>query len=146
MEYKSKKGILMMIIIWGSVIATLGAGLIFLVTGIPDNISPNIILGISLLITGFILLLIYFLFILPIKYIITNLELIVKSGILRWKIPLASIKEICPTRNPLSSPALSFDRLSILYGRHQIILISPENREDFLNELKNYAPGIEILD
>ena len=44
-------------------------------------------------------------------YRITATELLVRSAFFRWRIPLVQIVEVFPTHNPLSSPALSLDRL-----------------------------------
>ena len=50
-------------------------------------------------------------------------------------LPLNEIEEITPTHNPLSSPALSLDRLWISYrraGKKRAVMISPEDKEGFL--------------
>jgi hypothetical protein len=47
------------------------------------------------------------------SYTLTSSHLLVRSGPFRWLIPLDSIQSIMPTRDPLSSPALSIDRLRI---------------------------------
>lgn len=60
----------------------------------------------------------------------------VRGGPFRWSIPLREITAITPTRNPLSSPALSLDRLRIEYGRGKAIMISPRDRERFLREIE----------
>ncbi len=59
-------------------------------------------------------------------------QLVVTSGPLKWRIDIESITAITETRNPLSSPALSLDRLLICYGRHQQIMVSPKNKHEFL--------------
>lgn len=59
-------------------------------------------------------------------------QLLVRSGPFKWRVPVASITSIAPTRNPLSSPALSLDRLRIEYARGQVIMISPRNKDMFL--------------
>jgi hypothetical protein len=41
------------------------------------------------------------------------------------------------TRNPLSSPAMSLDRLRIEYGQGKAIMISPEPRAEFLRQLEH---------
>lgn len=52
----------------------------------------------------------------PVNYEITTSTLEIRSGILlHYKIPLSSIVRVVPTRNPLSSPAWSLDRLRIDY-------------------------------
>ena len=47
-------------------------------------------------------------------YRLENDALAIRSGPFAMRIPLASITGIRPTRNPLSSPALSLDRLETL--------------------------------
>jgi hypothetical protein len=43
---------------------------------------------------------------------------------------------VVPTRNPLSSPALSLDRLRIEYGQGRAIMISPADKGPFLRALE----------
>lgn len=59
-------------------------------------------------------------------------------------IPISQITKIKHTNNPLSSPALSFDRLEIRYGKWNTVLISPAQKEDFLQTLLLHNPSIEI--
>lgn len=75
-------------------------------------------------------------------YAINDTELRIASGPFRWRIPLSEIKSITPTRNPLSSPALSLDRLRIEYGNGKWIMVSPRDKEKFLRELG--ARGVTI--
>ncbi len=65
------------------------------------------------------------------KYILSDNELIVKSGPVNRLIPLESIVSVKETHNPISSPALSLDRLEIKYGNNQRILISPKDKQGF---------------
>jgi len=82
--------------------------------------------------------LIIFLIWLPIfntYYVVENNTLIIKNLIFRWKININDITQIEPTHNPLSSPALSLDRLKISYmknGRIAKVMISPKDKETFL--------------
>jgi PH (Pleckstrin Homology) domain-containing protein len=63
--------------------------------------------------------------------------LIICSGPFRWRIPVREILSIEQSRNPLSSPALSLDRLCIQYGApRRIILVSPRDREGFMQEFE----------
>lgn len=71
----------------------------------------------------------------PCEYIFAQEELIVRSGIIRWKIPYKAIDVVKPTRNPLSSPAWSLDRLHIKFGKKEV-MISPARREEFMQELR----------
>ncbi len=54
------------------------------------------------------------------------------SGPFRWKVPVDQITSVTATRNPLSSPALSLDRICIRYGKRRRIMISPADRAGFL--------------
>lgn len=73
--------------------------------------------------------------ILATHYTLTATELRIRSGPFRWTVPLGQIVSVTPTRNPLSSPALSLDRLRIEYGPGKRIMISPRDRDLFLRDL-----------
>jgi hypothetical protein len=66
------------------------------------------------------------------RYLVTDREVIARSGPFRWRIEIAGIESIRPSRSPLSSPAMSLDRLEIRYGGGRRLLISPKDREGFL--------------
>lgn len=73
-------------------------------------------------------------------YLVGNNTLIIRSLVFRWKININDITRIEPTHNPLSSPALSLDRLKIYYmkdGKMATVMISPKDKESFLNTLNN---------
>lgn len=70
-------------------------------------------------------------------YTLTAKALDVRCGPLSWHVPLKDIRSVQPTRSPLSSPALSLDRLRIDYGLGRSIMISPSDRERFLRELED---------
>ena len=70
-------------------------------------------------------------------------EMVVRSGPFRWRVPLDAITSVQPTRNPLSSPALSLHRLEVRYGR-RIIMISPRERTEFLRHLQRRCPQARI--
>jgi hypothetical protein len=85
--------------------------------------------------------LIIFLIWLPIfntYYLVENNTLIINSLVFRWKINIDDITEIEPTHNPLSSPALSLDRLKIYYmknGEITSVMISPKDKERFFQAI-----------
>lgn len=66
------------------------------------------------------------------RYEVTDREVIVHSPPFRWRIAIESIESIRPSRSPVSSPALSLDRLEIRYDGGRRMLISPKDREGFL--------------
>jgi hypothetical protein len=69
-------------------------------------------------------------------YTLSSTTLLVKSGPFKWQVPIEQIASITPTSNPLSSPALSLDRLRIDYGRGQSIMISPKDKDQFIQDLE----------
>ncbi len=69
------------------------------------------------------------------RYCLDERQLLIRSGPFRWQVPLREIHAVTPTRNPLSSPALSLDRLRIDYGNGRTVMISPRDREGFLRDL-----------
>lgn len=77
-------------------------------------------------------------------YTITDEELKIKSGPIRFKIRLESIQSIKKSMNPLSSPALSLDRLKVTYGKHSIALISPKDKGGFVEAIRERNPAVVI--
>ncbi len=74
-------------------------------------------------------------------YVIEGGTLLVRCSYLTWRVPIAQITAITPTRNPASSPALSLDRLRIEYGG-KVILVSPDDRQRFIEALGAVNPAI----
>ncbi len=76
----------------------------------------------------------YGLLVIPIRYGVGSDELIIWFGVFRQRVSLAAIEEVTPTRNLLSAPALSLDRLAIRTGSGLLstTMISPLDREEFL--------------
>ena len=69
-------------------------------------------------------------------YTIDAGQLLIQSGPFKWNVPIADIKSITETSNPLSSPALSLDRLRIDYGKYQAIMISPRDKLQFIRDIE----------
>lgn len=78
---------------------------------------------------------VYGLLLVPIRYGLDGESLIIRFGVIRRRVALESVREVRPSRNPLSSPALSLDRLKIELDAGGYALISPADREEFLQEL-----------
>ena len=80
------------------------------------------------------------------RYEITETALITRFGPFRFTIPLDAVVGIHPTRNPLSAPAPSLDRLHIDYrhknGKIRYLLISPRDKEAFVSDLATAAPQL----
>lgn len=70
------------------------------------------------------------------SYTLGQGQLVVRSGPFTWRITIADITSVTPTSSPLSSPALSMDRLRIEYGKGASLMISPRDKNRFLNDLE----------
>jgi membrane protein YdbS with pleckstrin-like domain len=71
------------------------------------------------------------------RYQFQGEELLIRSGPFKWSVPIRQVKTVSDTRNPMSSPALSLDRLLIEYGQGKSIMVSPQDRQGFLAELNS---------
>jgi hypothetical protein len=75
---------------------------------------------------------------LPCDYTLEEERLVVRSGLVKWRIPYRDIRRVYPTRNPLSSPAWSLDRIAIVYGK-ACVMVSPKDKVGFATELMRRA-------
>jgi hypothetical protein len=79
------------------------------------------------------------------KYIIDQNLLVIKSGFLMTKkVDIEKITRIVKTNSLLASPAPSFDRIEISYGKFDSIIISPKDKIGFSNALKSINRNIVI--
>lgn len=79
------------------------------------------------------------------KYVISGEQLIIYGGIYKKKIAVNQITSIRATKNPLSAPAMSLDRIEIIYNPHmQMALISPKDKETFVKKLLEVNPKIKL--
>lgn len=67
-------------------------------------------------------------------YTVEGNTLRVACGPFRKKVPIDAIESVEPTRDPLSSPALSLDRLLIRYGPRRV-MVSPADKAGFLKAI-----------
>lgn len=92
--------------------------------------SEDLSLGLALAIFAFVVALPVWLFT-GTKYVVEGESLHIRSGPFKWTIPIKDITNVTETRNPISSPALSLDRLELKYGERKSILVSPRERSEF---------------
>jgi membrane protein YdbS with pleckstrin-like domain len=82
--------------------------------------------------------------VLPLSYAIDPDGLRVRSGLMRIHVPWERLISVEPSSNPLSSPALSLERLAVAYrtpgGGQTRVLISPVDRAAFVAELAKTSP------
>ncbi len=97
---------------------------------------------------GGIFLLVYGLFLylnFSTEYTITETGILkVKCGFLYHKhFDINKIKSVARTGNLISSPAPSLDRIELIYGKFDVIVISPKDKNGFAGELTKVNPKIE---
>lgn len=68
-------------------------------------------------------------------YTVSDGKLRIVCGPFFKTISIVEITDITETHSPLSSPALSLDRLKITYGNNRRIMISPEDKKGFLRAI-----------
>lgn len=141
MYFPSKKDAWLGLIIWGSVLLVAS---IYIFE--DDSIGLQIYGFMD--IVGFILILLTITFLLWVwygtGYKIEKGLIKIKSGPFRSSVKINEIKKIRATKNPLSAPALSIDRIEILYGKYDMTLISPINKLKFIEYLVTENPEIKI--
>jgi len=137
--YESKRDGWIVVLLWAAVIVMLIAAGDIWAAHVP--FAFRLLVSVLLtLVAAFVLWVLY-----GTRYTLTETTLIVQSGPFRWVIDLEAITEIFPTRNPLSSPACSLDRLHIRYRPNPTgLMISPREKTDFLRDLMALSPGLKM--
>ena len=74
----------------------------------------------------------------PCRYTLEDEHLLVQAGLLRWTVPYKDVTAVEPTMNPLSSPALSLERVRIDYAGRSL-MVSPVRRAEFIEVLRAAA-------
>lgn len=139
MIHHSKKDTWLVSLIWVSVLVPLAIGILLLLRRDGDKSLGWTLTTIGA-VTGLVILLLTY----PLRYEILPSELKVRCGLMRWRVPLASIQEVRPTKNPSSAPAWSLDRVQIDYlkdGETRSLLISPQDKSAFMRELESARPS-----
>lgn len=95
---------------------------------------------INLLATSFI-----FYTLLTTQYIISKDSLRIQSGFLYDEtLTINNIISITETRNPLSSPAASLERLELKLKNSYSILISPKEKNEFIDDILQINPAVIV--
>ncbi|MEM9647015.1 MAG: PH domain-containing protein [Bacteroidota bacterium] len=123
-------------------IGLLGLILLVLIGSTIPLLSPPIwpAIGINLAVLIFILYLFA-----STHYTIDGNWLHVQCGFLvQKKIEIGAITRVSETNSPISGPAISLDRLNVVYGANKDILISPKDKSGFIEHLRRINPKIEV--
>ena len=121
------------------ILAVIVVQVVAITAAVNDAGEPGMITSLILVMIGVVALMVWLL--LGTHYTVDRGYVRIVSGPFRWKVPIDDITSVRRTRNPLSSPALSMDRLSIRYGKGRRIMISPADQAGFLE-----AIGHELSD
>ena len=133
-KYDSKIGIEIVLFL-GLIFGIVGFS-IFSETGI--TFLSVLIFLIPLLLIGSILF--------SISYTISGSNLNVRCSILiNQDIDINKIEKITETNNLLSSPAASLDRLAITFNQTDCVMVSPKNKQAFIDDLLAVNPNIEVV-
>jgi len=137
--YPSKRDWWLVLIIWVTIGMTIFAG----VKAAQSAFASMAGLAFVLLCAAVVLGLLSVLY--ATYYVISGDRLTAHCGPFKSSVLLQNIEEVVPSHNPLSSPALSLDRLHVRYrGSMFGLLISPRDKQGFLAELVARAPQLRI--
>ena len=76
-------------------------------------------------------------------YKIEKGKLYIKSGFFNYNpVNIGEMKKISKSSNIISSPAASFDRIEIRYGKFDELIISPKHKTKFVEDLQKINPEI----
>ena len=132
LNFLSKKDIWLAVLIWGVII------LMFFMMITEQNIVVYIV-GI---LNNALLLWLWF----GTNYKIDDEDLIVRSGPFKSTIDIKSIKKLRATKTLLAGPALSIDRIEIQYKRYDSVIVSPKEKNKFIESLLSKNKSIEVDD
>ena len=132
LNFKSKKDIWLAVSIWGVIILMF----FMMIT------ERNIVVYIVGILNNALLLWLWF----GTSYKIDDENLIVKNGPFKSTIDIKSIKKLRATKTLLAGPALSIDRIEIQYKRYDFVIVSPKDKNKFIESLLSKNKSIEIDD
>lgn len=137
--YRSKVDWWLGLLLGGSVILTL-------YVTIEPIIRGKGVQGVTIIAAVIVLVTVLPLF--GIKYVFYSSHLLVSCGIYgKERVEYGKIRQLKETKNPLSSAAMSLDRLQIDYlenGVHKTVLISPVRKKEFMERLEQYRKQTEV--
>ena len=138
-HFPSKRDLWLTAVIWGASAVSVAAGIAVLVEGAP----PLLLVFVLLVCAGTPVFMLHVLY--TTGYTFDGRLLRIRSGPFAFSVPLAEIDSVTPSRNPLSSPACSLDRLHVRYrGSRRGVLVSPEDKAGFLHELVLRCPDLRL--
>lgn len=123
--FESKRDRWLMLILWASVLIDLLTAIALLRMDLP--LLARVVSVAVILVTALFILWILF----GTRYVVDQGTLVIRCGPFRQRLRISGIESVEPTRSPLSSPALSLDRLRITYAGGKRVMVSPADQERF---------------
>lgn len=130
LNFQSKKDIWLSVLIWGVIIL-----LFFMMIT-----EQNLVMFIVGILNNALLLWLWF----DTNYKIDDENLIVKNGPFKSTIDIKSIHKLRATKTLLAGPALSIDRIEIQYKRYDFVIVSPKEKNKFIESLLSKNTSIEV--
>ena len=109
-----------------------------------DNLAPFALFLVAAFIPVLLVLAAF-----PVRYHMSGRELVVRSGLLRWTIPISSLHRASMGRGVRPAPALSMDRIRLDYQRGErvrTLYVSPVEPQEFLAALVERDKGLGFDD
>jgi len=76
-------------------------------------------------------------------YKIEKEKLHIRCGFFKYRpVNIREMKKVSTSSNVISSPAASFDRIEITYGKFEELIISPKYKTKFVEDLQKINPKI----
>ncbi|WP_413231499.1 PH domain-containing protein [Microbulbifer aggregans] len=129
-EFQSKVDTWLAVIIWGAAVFSMIIAIYLLIAQPISKVNIAIVATTS---TLGVILPVWIM--LATNYIVSNGLLKIHCGPFSWSVPIDEISSVTATRDTLSSPALSLDRLRITYSSGKSIMISPQGKSEFLSAI-----------
>jgi hypothetical protein len=139
LHFPSKRDLWVTVLLWVAALSIVFIGGERLIS--PGPVAGRLIVGgVCVGLAAFTVWLLY-----STSYEMTPENLVIRAGPIRRVVKLETIESVTPSRSPLSSPALSLDRLRIRYrGGGFGVLLSPEDKRGFLRALVERCPQLEL--
>lgn len=117
---------------------------LFIIDIQEEIVTVYILISLFVIITGLFLWIV-----LSAKYIFNDAYLLVKGGPFRSRIPYENITKVADTTDILTGYRLlsARDAIEVFYTNAAMgsVKISPENKQQFIKELKKRCPNLEVL-
>lgn len=131
-KYSSKKDLWLVVVFWAGIISTL-LGMFVSSIAVSYMTGGIFVLGLQACVVVCLVWILYGTF-----YVLDENTLTIKSGPFSWRIARGEIHEVFPSSSMISSPALSLDRVMIIYGeKNKKIQVSPQLKDEFIVELQS---------